>query len=203
VAIVVGNAEGTRSPDGQPNPAFYGHSDPGNGVWNLGTFSYQHGASSPEEADAKQLARLQKQAKVMQEKAAAKGLKLTLEEALNGIDLANQAPKAVLEAEGYIDWLAKAHAQGLQGLDAILWARVQSFINPNTQQWDAPGLGNTEAQIRHDQQRRMQAITNAINAQDYEISRNAKLKPIGFRIPGVVQMVRNLTDGTANFLGFL
>lgn len=202
VAVIVGNAEGTRSPDGTPNPAFYGHTDPGNGVWNLGTFSYQHGASSPEEADAKQLERLQKQAKVMQDKASAKGLKLTLEEALNGIDLANQAPQAVLDVEGYIDRLAQAHQQGLQGSDAILWARVQSFINPQTQQWDAPGLGNTEAKIRHDQQRRQQAIAKAIQTQDYAIASEARLKPIGFRLPRIVGMVRRFSVRTAHFLGF-
>lgn len=202
VAVIVGNAEGTRSPDGTPNPAFYGHTDPGNGVWNLGTFSYQHGASSPEEADAKQLERLQKQAKVMQDKASAKGLKLTLEEALNGIDLANQAPQAVLDVEGYIDRLAQAHQQGLQGSDAILWARVQSFINPQTQQWDAPGLGNTEAKIRHDQQRRQQAIAKAIQTQDYAIASEARLKPIGFRLPRIVSMVRRFSAQTAHFLGF-
>lgn len=185
VAIAVGNAEGTRSPNGKPNQAFYGHSDPGNGVWNLGTFSYQHGANSPEEADGKQLQRLKKQSQVMQDQATAMGIKLTLEETLNGIDLANQAPKAVLDREGYVAWLAKAHAMGLNGQDAILWARVQSFIDPNTQQWNAPGLGNTADSITHDQQRRMQAIAKAIDAQNYQIATDARLRPqpIGFQLP--------------------
>jgi hypothetical protein len=71
VARAVGSAEGTRTPEGHRNPAYYGHVDPGNGVWNLGSFSYQHGASSPEEADAKQLARLRQQAQVLQQKAIA------------------------------------------------------------------------------------------------------------------------------------
>lgn len=197
VAIVVGHAEGTRSPDGQPNKHFYGHVDPGNGVWNLGTFSYQHGAASPEEADMKQLKRLKQQAQVIQEKAAVNGLKLTLEETLNGIDLANQAPKAVIDGEGYVEWLAQAHQMGKSGADAILWARVQSFIDPKTQRWDAPGLGNTADKITHDQQRRMSAIEHAIAAQNYQIASDARLRsqPIGFRLPRwnfAVQMMQKV-----------
>lgn len=185
VAIVVGSAEGTRSPDGKPNEHFYGHPDPGNGVWNLGTFSYQHGAASPEEADIKQLKRLKQQAQIIQEKATANGLRLTLEETLNAIDLANQAPKAVIDGEGYVEWLAKAYQIGKSGAEAILWARVQSFIDPKTQRWDAPGLGNTADNIIHDQQRRMDAIDRAIAAQNYQIASDARLRsqPIGFRLP--------------------
>ncbi|MBI4785058.1 MAG: hypothetical protein HY785_27700 [Oscillatoriophycideae cyanobacterium NC_groundwater_1537_Pr4_S-0.65um_50_18] len=162
VAKAVGSAEGTRTPEGDRNPAYFGHVDPGNKAWNLGSFSYQHGATTPEEADVKQLNRLQAQASVMQAKAEAKGISLTLEEALNGIDLANQAPKAVLDREGYIDWLAKARQNGLSGSDAVLWARTQSFFDPNLQRWDAPGLGNTEERISSDQERRMLAINRAI-----------------------------------------
>ena len=54
VARAVGNAEGTRTPDGGYTAAYYGHVDPGNHKWNLGSFSYQHGAKSPADADAKQ-----------------------------------------------------------------------------------------------------------------------------------------------------
>ena len=162
VAKAVGSAEGTRTPDGDRNPAYYGHVDPGNKAWNLGSFSYQHGAASPEEADRKQLQRLQDQAAVLQETAIANGINLTLEETLNGIDLANQAPKAALDRQGYIDWLAKAHAIGKTGEDAILWARAQSYFDPATQRWNAPGLGNTEERITQDQARRMAAISQAI-----------------------------------------
>ena len=162
VAKAVGSAEGTRTPDGDRNPAYYGHVDPGNKAWNLGSFSYQHGAASPEEADRKQLQRLQDQAAVLQATAIADGVNLTLEETLNGIDLANQAPKAALDRQGYIDWLAKAHAIGKTGEDAILWARAQSYFDPVAQRWNAPGLGNTEASITHDQARRMAAISQTL-----------------------------------------
>jgi hypothetical protein len=162
VAKAVGSAEGTRTPDGDRNPAYYGHVDPGNKAWNQGSFSYQHGAASPEEADRKQLQRLQDQAAVLQASAIADGVSLTLEETLNGIDLANQSPKAALDRDGYIDWLAKAHAIGKTGEEAILWARAQSYFDPITQRWNAPGLGNTEDGITHDQARRMAAISEAI-----------------------------------------
>ena len=55
VARAVGSAEGTRTAEGGYTAAYYGHVDPGNHKWNLGSFSYQHGANSPTEADAKQL----------------------------------------------------------------------------------------------------------------------------------------------------
>lgn len=170
VAKAVGSAEGTRTPDGERNPAYYGHTDPGNGVWNLGSFSYQHTATSPEDADAKQLARLRKQADQILQKANDKGLSLSIAEKLNGIDLANQAPMAALGRQGYVDWLAVAKSEGKPEADAVLSARVRSFINPKTQQWDAPGLGNSEDRITRDQARRMQAIDRAILANQQQIA---------------------------------
>ncbi|MBW4488239.1 MAG: hypothetical protein KME12_10670 [Trichocoleus desertorum ATA4-8-CV12] len=162
VAKAVGSAEGTRTPMGDRTRAYYGHVDPGNGVWNLGSFSYQHGAPSPEAADEKQLKRLAKQATMVRQQAAAKGMQLNLEEELNAIDLANQAPLAALDRGGYIDWLEAAHKMGLRGSDAVLWARTRSFLNPDTGQWNAPGLGNNVYSISRDQERRQQAIARAI-----------------------------------------
>lgn len=166
VARTVGSAEGTRTPQGDRTTAYSGHTDPGNGVHNLGTFSYQHGASSPEEADEKQLQRLRQQADTLQKRAKDLGLELTQAELLNGIDLANQAPQAALDRGGYIDWLAKARQQGMSGDEAILWARTRSFIDPDTQKWNAPGLGNTVENISRDQDRRMKAIDAA--AEDFQ-----------------------------------
>lgn len=168
VAKAVGSAEGTRTADGGYTSAYRGHSDPGNGVWNLGTFSYQHGAASPEEADRKQLQRLWRQATELRNRAAKAGISLGLEEELNGIDLANQSPLAALGRPdgypGYIAWLTEAYQKGLTGRDAILWARMQGYWDVRRQRWNAPGLGNTEPSIRRDQHRRMQAIAQAIEA---------------------------------------
>ena len=162
VARAVGSAEGTRRPDGGKNPAYYGHKDPGNAKWNLGSFSYQHAARSPEDADQRQLSRLQTQDQMLQQKAASQGLQLTPEERMNGLDLANQAPLAALDRGGYIDRLKEARDRGLRGQAAILVARVNSYREPSTNLWDAPGLGNNEASIRHDQARRMDAVEDAM-----------------------------------------
>ncbi|MEB3337306.1 MAG: hypothetical protein VKJ46_07595 [Leptolyngbyaceae bacterium] len=170
VARAVGSAEGTRTPEGHRTSAYYGHVDPGNGVWNLGSFSYQHGAESPEAADAKQLKRLQNQAITLREKAKAKGIELTLQEELNGIDLANQAPMAALGIDGYIDRLKQAHERGLTGSEAVIWARTQSFISPTTGTWNAPGLGNTAESITYDQERRFRAILKALEAEELQVT---------------------------------
>lgn len=166
VARTVGSAEGTRMSDGERTLAYYGHTDPGNGVWNLGTFSYQHGASTPEEADEKQLSRLRNQGLQLEEKAAGLGVKLSLEAKLNGIDLANQAPLAALDRGGYIERLAEANRLGMRDQKAILWARTYAYIDPNTQTWNAPGLGNNVYSISQDQERRALAISRALQAYD-------------------------------------
>ncbi len=165
VARAVGNAEGTRTPSGGITAAYFGHTDPGNQVWNMGTFSYQHGATSAAEADQKQLQRLKSQSEVLRKRALKHGLTLTLEETLNGIDLANQSPLAAIGRVGYIERLAEAKLEkGLTGTDAIIVARTRSYINPDTERWNAPGLGNTETSITRDQRRRVEAIARAVEA---------------------------------------
>ncbi|ESA35710.1 hypothetical protein N836_10615 [Leptolyngbya sp. Heron Island J] len=163
VARAVGSAEGTRTPDGGYTAAYYGHVDPGNHKWNLGSFSYQHGASSPAEADALQLKRLYSQALELRQQASQQQMTLSLAEELNGIDLANQAPLAALD-RGYIDWLAIAKQQPMAERDRIIWARTRAFLDPDSGRWDAPGLGNTLNSIRWDQARRQQAVQQATNA---------------------------------------
>ncbi|WP_146141176.1 hypothetical protein [Stenomitos frigidus] len=168
VARTVGHAEGTRTPDGRKTRAYYGHKDPGNGAWNLGSFSFQHcrearyNCSTPEAADDRQLQRLQSQHAVLLRRAAVAKLQMTLAEQLNGIDLANQAPLAALSDQGYIDRLSQAKQKGFNGQDAILEARVWSYWSPQKKRWDAPGLGNIETSIRHDQERRLLAIARAM-----------------------------------------
>ena len=179
VARAVGNAEGTRTPDGQKTFAYYGHVDPGNRAWNQGTFSYQQEASSPEEADQRQLDRLKRQAEELHRLASSQGLHLTREEVLNGIDLANQSPAAALD-QGYIDWLAQAKTMGLSNDEAILWARTRAFLDPDTGQWNAPGLGNSVQTIAQDQARRQQAIAQTLA---FKISQEELLKHSKSLIP--------------------
>jgi hypothetical protein len=162
VSIAVGSAEGTRRPDGGFNQAYAGHIDPGNGVWNQGSFSYQHYSTSPEDADARQLKRLKGQTEVLEQIAASYSMSMTLEEKMNGIDLANQAPAAAIDQGGYVDWLADAKQKGLKGADAILYARTNSYINPKTGRLNAPGLGNNWGRVEQDQARRMGEISEAL-----------------------------------------
>jgi hypothetical protein len=166
VAWTVGAAEGTRTTTGERTPAYYGHVDPGNQAWNLGTFSYQHGARSPAEADQTQLARLQRQLRILCQRAAERNIRqdrLTHEVLLNGIDLANQAPLAALSINGgYMHRLEEAYSRGFRGADAVLEARIYSYLNPQTNRWDAPGLGNTYQGIKADQQRRQAAIARVL-----------------------------------------
>lgn len=161
VTKAVGSAEGTRTPDGNYTAAYSGHVDPGNGKWNQGSFSYQHGANSPAEADGKQLRRLKSQATELRRQASAKQLTLSLLEELNGIDLANQAPLAALD-RGYIDWLHQARQLPMEETDRVVWARTRAFIDPDSGRWNAPGLGNTLTSITQDQARRQKAVQKAI-----------------------------------------
>lgn len=167
VAVAIGHAEGTRTPEGDRTPAYYGHADPGNGRWNLGSFSYQHcpehtpPCTTPAAADRHQIQRLRHQSFLIQQQAHTLGLDLSAEELLNGLDLANQAPAAALD-RGYLHWLKEARQAGMTGQEAILWARVRSFLDPDTQRWNAPGLGNNIDYITADQSRRMEAIARVM-----------------------------------------
>jgi hypothetical protein len=65
-----------------------------------------------------------------------------------------------------IDRLRQAYAEGLRSSEAVLRARTYAFLNPNTNCWDAPGLGNREDSISRDQLRCLSAIANAIAAHE-------------------------------------
>ncbi len=66
-AILIGNAEGNRTAEGGfVKPNYYGHPDPGDGLWNMGSFSRANArfpnlppARSPEEADKMHLQHIQ------------------------------------------------------------------------------------------------------------------------------------------------
>jgi hypothetical protein len=160
-SVAIGVAEGTRHRDGRKTEAYDGHKDPGNDKANLGTFSWQHGAPSPEEADRRQLAVLKDQTAQIKRDAEKKGVSLSSEELLNAADLANQAPAAAIGDGGFADRLKQCKSSGKQGEEAILCARVESYRRPSTGEFDAPGLGG-EAAIKTDQARRMGAIDSVI-----------------------------------------
>lgn len=183
-AIVIGNAEGTRTPDGGTTAAFGGHVDPGNAASNLGSFSYQHGASSAAEADRLQLQRLEGQRPAYEAAARAAGLDPNdTRLATAYFDLYNQSPTA---AARFLDQMPRLAGEALTP-ERMVQARVDAFVNPDTGQRFTNPNGNlagggfatiarnrlgrepTEAEvqatIRADQQRRTDAMERALDAQ--------------------------------------
>jgi S-layer homology domain len=159
--IAIGMAEGTRTVDGRPTRAYWGHTDPGNGARNMGSFSYQHGARSPQEADLLQLQRLYPHVNALQATAQEYGMQLSVMELVAGVDLANQAP---LATPYYIGLLKQAHELGYDEMQSILEARAHSYINPDTQQLEAGGFRNDWYQLRNDQARRLAAMYYTLQA---------------------------------------
>lgn len=153
----IGKAEGTVDGNLNPDADYHGHTDPGNGVTNLGFFSYQHGASSPQEADQKQLNRLRNAEQEIQAQARGKfdGQPLSEAALLAALDLWNQAPAA---GQDFVRHLATHDPSPEQ----IIEARAQSYIDPATGALDAPGLGNSMSRVREDQQRRTDANLNVL-----------------------------------------
>ena len=152
----IGAAEGTRDEDCNPTVAYGGHTDPGNGADNLGSFSYQHSASSPEDADRRQLTRLRQAEADLQSQAVDQfGQPLSRPALGAALDLWNQSPKA---GESLIDNLPTAAPTRQQ----IVKARTQSYVDPATGHLDAPGLGNNTAQVEADQARRTSAVLHQL-----------------------------------------
>jgi LysM repeat protein len=181
-AVVIGQAEGTRTPSGGFRDAYYGHTDPGNGVANSGSFSLQHAAGmTPEQADARQLARLSRQIPAFETAARAAGLdpnNAALATAY--LDLYNQSPTA---AARFVDQLDYLNTNGVSA-DTLVDLRVRSFVNQETgERFRLPGGGQAgggfvniarqtlgrepterevQAVIRRDQDRRVSAMEAAL-----------------------------------------
>ncbi|ASC71279.1 hypothetical protein XM38_022310 [Halomicronema hongdechloris C2206] len=119
-------------------------------------------AATPEAADAQQLARLRQQAATLRRRAETQQVSLSLMAELNGLDLANQSPSAALGPVGYVERLKQAQDLGMPEAEAIVWARTRAFLDPDTQRWNAPGLGNTVQTISRDQARRHDAIAQVL-----------------------------------------
>jgi hypothetical protein len=161
-SIAIGAAEGTRTLMGGITSLYWGHRDPANGVTNLGTFSYQHGAKDARQADFIQLNRLQQQIADIQLQARESGVELSSLELVAAADLTNQSPEA---GYAYISNLKQAYDRGFRGIEALLEARMQSFVNPQTQDLDAAGFSNNWQKLRQDQLRRLSKLQKTLKAQ--------------------------------------
>jgi hypothetical protein len=166
VACMVGRAEGTRTKNCDRTSNWYGHADPGDKLWNLGSFSAAPdrfpGASfsTPEDADRWYLKkRLKGHAQQLTQDAKRIGLTLTNSELINGIDLANQSPAAALpnDGQGYLWYLAKWRRYKIPEQERIIRARTNAFYDPSLGRYSATGLGSGSDIVR-DQKRRVLAI---------------------------------------------
>lgn len=183
-AIVIGSAEGTRRPDGGFTAAFGGHTDPGNAVHNRGSFSYQHAASSPADADRRQLQTLQGRLPVYEAAATRAGLNAGDPRLASAyLDLYNQSPTA---AARFLNQIGTLAGQPIT-TERITDLRVNSFVDASTgerfrlanggqagsgfvniarnQLGRTPTEAEVQAVIRADQQRRTTAVESALSAQ--------------------------------------
>lgn len=183
-AIVIGNAEGTRRPDGGFTAAYGGHTDPGNAAHNRGSFSYQHTASSPADADRRQLQTLQGQLPAYEAAARRAGLDPTDARLASAyLDLYNQSPTA---AQRFVNQLDTLRGQPITTAN-LTDLRVNSFVDASTgerfrlangnlagggfatiarnQLGRTPSEAEVQAVIRADQQRRTNAVETALDGQ--------------------------------------
>jgi hypothetical protein len=154
-AIAIGMAEGTRMIDGIRTSAWYGHIDPGNSNYNVGTFSSQNTTLSPDLADDQELKRIRGELSIfIQEQPSLSPL-----EYLSAADLSIQA-RGAFPAFG--QHLKTVRARNLKPVATIVEARVRSFYNPLNGQLEAAGFDNDETALRSDQLRRTRALERKV-----------------------------------------
>lgn len=151
--VAIGINEGTRTPNGGYTKAYYGHRDPGNGAWNLGTVSGQQGGS-PQSSDQRWAGILTQTAISVAPILARVGLPQNTAGfqriLFNVLDLKVQAPAAVPD---FLKRLPQIVRQGVT-IEAIAKARADSFINPATGKLEAAGFGNNYQTLLRDQRSR-------------------------------------------------
>jgi peptidoglycan hydrolase-like protein with peptidoglycan-binding domain len=175
IYLAIGLAEGTINRNGQPNSAYFGHGDPGNGALNRGFGSYQvqqhpkGEALTAPEADRVQADRLAGQwnriDKALNEAGFKPGPTRDLI-AANALDAWNQAPLTFEDRYGLMNKQQLAELKqkvdsGTSPRDAIVDWRAQSYRD-NSGRLDAPGLGNSMERVREDQARRIDAIAEGL-----------------------------------------
>ena len=151
--VAIGINEGTRTPNGGYTKAYYGHRDPGNGAWNLGTVSGQQGGS-PQSSDQRWAGILTQTAISVAPILARVGLPQNTAGfqriLFNVLDLKVQAPAAVPD---FLKRLPQIVRQGAT-IESIAKARADSFINPATGRLEAGGFGNNYQTLLRDQRSR-------------------------------------------------
>ena len=153
--VMIGVAEGTRTPSGGYTKAYYGHTDPGDGNRNRGTVSGgRNSSASPGMVDVKWMGTLTN----VQQRMRPQLIKMGLEPGTQGynrvmfniMDLTVQSPAA---AQDFAGKLFEMQA-GNWTIESIAKARADSYINPATGRLDAPGFGNNYQNLIKDQRSR-------------------------------------------------
>ena len=151
--VAIGINEGTRTPNGGYTKAYYGHRDPGNGAWNVGTVSGQQGGS-PQTSDQRWAGLLTQTTSSVVPLLVRAGLPRNSAGfhriLFNVLDLKVQAPAAVPD---FVKRLPQIIRQGVT-VEAIAKARADSFINPATGRLEAGGFGNNYQRLLRDQRSR-------------------------------------------------
>jgi hypothetical protein len=191
MAKAIGMAEGNRTASGGYTKYASGHTDPGNGAYNIGSFSAQGGLNDGTIAgsDQRVLDRLIKPRVGELFAAAAKaGVIVTPQILFNYLDLANQAPTAATgdrNGKGFLGGLASL--KGKENDQAAIAAlRVEGFRN-NSGRLET--TFTSQAALLKDQQRRMAELTDAIAA--FQIK--------GDVVTGAATTQQNLTQAQVNF----
>jgi hypothetical protein len=145
----IGRAEGTRDAQGNPTSAFYGHPDPG---WqgrcqNQGSFSYQHCAATPEDADRAWLGTLRQAEQDINAQAVAKfGQPLSQAAMVATLDAYPQRPD---EGKRFVGFLPSADPTPQQLVDARIAA-----LDASLRAKGGPPMKNVPA----DQRRRVNTL---------------------------------------------
>ena len=153
--VMIGVAEGTRTPNGGYTQAYYGHTDPGDGFSNRGTVSGgRESGASPEMVDLRWMGTLTSVQQKMRPSLIVMGLMPGTQGynrvMFNLMDLTVQSPAA---AQDFAGKLIEVREAGWT-IEAIAKARADSFINPATGRLDAPGFGNNYQNLIKDQRSR-------------------------------------------------
>jgi murein DD-endopeptidase MepM/ murein hydrolase activator NlpD len=171
IAKVIGMAEGNRDKRGGYTEHAKGHRDPGNGAWNVGSFSAQGNLNkgSIAASDAAVIDQLLKPAvSKLFDEAAKVGVAITPKVLFNYLDLMNQAPQAATGdagGPGFLGQLSKLKMNENND-KAIAQLRVDSFRNNSGALETSFG---SEGELLRDQQRRMGELNDAIKAFKKEI----------------------------------
>ncbi|HEY0078950.1 MAG TPA: LysM peptidoglycan-binding domain-containing protein [Pyrinomonadaceae bacterium] len=164
-AIIVGTSEGNRTPSGGFRGSYRGHTDPGNEVHNIGSFSYQGGrARTPEEADRIWQQELRRVTPRYVEAARRAGLDPNNSLlASSYYDLYTQSPRS---AGRFLNQLSRLSREGVTPQN-IIEARMRSYIDPATGRLSASGFDNDPVKLRADQTRRTNELVRALTARGY------------------------------------